>query len=152
MLKALPQRDIGAQEVAMMNLQLPLMQMRIRNPQTDKFEPFNFITVSLDNTRQIRNPKYSMSQSSITKNKMLDFYADRKDTFSTHSELQLFSKMNLEEFARNYYLTGSGWLTRYKFIKKNIIRFKPNISPSESNIEQMMSYCKLSLILCKTML
>ena len=51
MIKALPQRDIGSQEVAMMNLQLPIMEMKIRNPSTDKFEAIKFITVSLDTTR-----------------------------------------------------------------------------------------------------
>ena len=39
MMKALPQIDIGSQEVAMINLQLPIMAMRIRHIiVTDRFE------------------------------------------------------------------------------------------------------------------
>ena len=138
MIKALPQRDIGGQEVAMMNLQLPIMEMKIRNPLTDKFVSFKFITISLDDTRQVRNPKYNSKHSQVAKKKLLDYYAQRKIDFPLHPDLTLFSGMNLEEFSRNYYVSSNGTLNRHSFVGKNIIRFIPHISPSSTNIQQMM--------------
>ena len=146
MIKALPQRDIGGQEVAMMNLQLPIMEMKIRNPLTDKFVSFKFITISLDDTRQVRNPKYNSKHSQVAKKKLLDYYAQRKIDFPLHPDLTLFSGMNLEEFSRNYYVSSNGTLNRHSFVGKNIIRFIPHISPSATNIQQMMLYSKYNLL------
>ena len=77
---------------------------------------------------------------------MLDFYAKRKILFHGHAEAQIFAAMNINDFARNYFVDTIGCLANYKFPQKNIIRFSPIVSPSVSNEKKMIRYCYFNLI------
>ena len=146
MIKALPQRDIGSQEVAMMNLQLPIMEMKIRNFTNNRFFAFNFIHVSLDSSRKVKDPKYCSRESSVIKFKMLDFYAKRMELFRVHQEADIFFNMNINQFARTYHVLSNGRLSKHKFPAKNILTFTPNATPSVTDLDKMIEYCKLNLI------
>ena len=54
--------------------------------------------------------------------------------------------MNINDFARSYFVGTNGCLTKHKFPQKNIIRFSPIVSPSVSNEKKMIRYCYFNLL------
>ena len=127
MIQVAGERDISAQETAHMLLSTPLYG-----------STFQFITLSLDNSRQLQLNNEDDADQPI-KSSLMDHYALREQ----HArQFPGISQMNLLQFASEFYTTRNTINRRKKTV---IVRTFPRIS-SDSKGKKYGLFCKYQLI------